>query len=205
MKKLFAAASGIFGCIPGISIMWTELGTPPGYGKIFGGVIQAFGALAILLLFANKEKLKALQSRKATLAAILLAAASLIFLVLYIQLLTVSVVSHPIHGTVYYPLWNSGHAQEMIDRAGGRYAAVDRYGSYPVNKAVHEAPSYAVASVVTTVLLLLVYQGIFTTLTLAFGLMGLREDVSQLEAGAATGAKEEESLAPQALKKAAGQ
>jgi hypothetical protein len=205
MKKLFAAASGIFGCIPGISVMWTELGTPPGYGKIFGGVIQAFGALAILLLFANKEKLRRLNSRKVTLVAIVLASASLVFLILYIQLLTLSVVSHPIHGTVYYPLWNSGHAQEMIDRAGGRYAAVDHYGSYPVSKAVHEAPSYALASVATTILLLLVYQGIFTTLTLAFGVMGLREDAAQLEAGAATGTEETNSVAPQSLKKAAGQ
>lgn len=205
MKKLFAAASGIFGCIPGISIMWTELGTPPGYGKIFGGVIQAFGALAILLLFANKEKLRQLNSRKATLVAIVLASASLVFLILYIQLLTFSVVSHPLHGTVYYPLWNTGHAQEMINRAGGRYAAVDHYGSYPVNRAVHEAPSYAAASVATTILLLLVYQGIFTTLTLAFGFLGLREDAAQLEAGTAAGTEETKSVAPQPLKKAAGQ
>lgn len=57
----------------------------------------------------------------------------------------------------------------------------------------------------STVLLLLVYQGIFTTLTLAFGLMGLREDATQRQAGVATGAEEEKSLAPQAFKKAAGQ
>ena len=64
MKKLFMAASLIFASIPGISVMTSGLGTPPGYGKMFGGVIQAFGALAILLLLASREKLKGLDGRK---------------------------------------------------------------------------------------------------------------------------------------------
>ncbi|MGB7844867.1 MAG: hypothetical protein WBL63_04575, partial [Candidatus Acidiferrum sp.] len=173
MKKLFLAASLIFGSIPGISIMTSGLGTPPGYATIFGGVIQAFGALCILLLVASKEKLRGLSGRKITLAAIGLASASLCFLVLYIQLLSLCVVTHPLHGSVYFPLWNSGPALEMVSRAGGRYAAIDRYGSYPVSKAIQEAPNYPLPMVTTTVLLLFVYQGIFTTLTLAFGIIGV--------------------------------
>lgn len=163
MKKLFMAASAIFGSIPGIGIMSSGLGTPPGYAKIFGGVIQAFGALSILLLLASREKLKGLDRRKVTLVAIGLASASLCFLVFYIQLLSLCIVTHPIHGSVYFPLWNSGHALEMVSRAGGRYAAVDRYGSYPVSKAIQEAPSHPLPIVATTVLLLFVYQSIFTT------------------------------------------
>ena len=174
MKKLFMAASAIFGSIPGISIMTSGLGTPPGYEKMFGGVIQAFGALSIILLLASREKLKGLGSRKVTLVAIGLASASLCFLVLYMELLSLCIVTHPIHGSVYFPLWNNGHALELVSRAGGRYAAVDRYGSYPVSKAIHEAPNYPLPIVATTVLLLFVYQSIFTTLTLAFGIIGVR-------------------------------
>jgi hypothetical protein len=184
MKKLFMAASLIFASIPGISVMTSGLGTPPGYGKMFGGVIQAFGALAILLLLASREKLKGLDGGKVTLVAIGLASASLCFLVLYIQLLSLCIVTHPIHGTVYFPLWNNGHSLEMVSRAGGRYAAVDRYGSYPVDKAIQEAPNYPLPIVATTVLLLFVYQSIFTTLTLAFGIIGVRNGADLDAAGA---------------------
>jgi hypothetical protein len=174
MKKLFAAASGIFGSIPGIGIMLSGLGTPPGYSKIFGGVIQAFGALSILLLLTSKDKLKRLARRQVVVAAIVLAIGSLCSLILYLQFSSLCIVTHPIHGTVYYPLWNSGHALEVVDRAGGRYAAVDRYGSYPVTKAIQEAPNYPLSIVVTTLLLLLLYQGVFTMLTLAFGIIAVR-------------------------------
>ena len=178
MKKLFAAAAGIFGSVPGISILLSGLATPPGYGRIFGGIIEAFGVLAILLLMVNRSKLKRLTQPQVTLSAIVLCAASFCFLAGYFLLFNYCVVSHPIHGTVYYPLWNSGRALAIVEQAGGRYAAVDRYGFYPVEKAIQQAPNYPLQMVVTTSLLLLLYQGVFTSLTLAFGMIGARDDVS---------------------------
>src|SRR5947209_6676785 len=108
MKKLFAAAAGIFGSVPGITILLSGLATPPGYGRIFGGVIEAFGALVVLLLLVNKTKLKRLTQRQVTSTALILSITSLCCLIGYIQLFNYCVVSHPVHGTVYYPLWNSG-------------------------------------------------------------------------------------------------
>ena len=92
---------------------------------------------------------------------------------------------------------SAGHALELVDRAGGRYAAVDRYGSYPVTKAIQEAPNYPSSIVVTTVVLLLLYQGVFTMLTLAFGLIGVREDANLKElAGASEGKRRSNDPAP---------
>lgn len=183
MNKLFTAASLAFASIPGVSVMLSGMGTPPGYATLFGGVIQAFGALAILLLYINREKLKRISGSRVTTVVVLLASVSLCCMIFYLQLLGLCVVTHPVHGTVYYPLWNSGHALEMVNRAGGRYAAIDHYGSYPITKAIHEASNGGLPIIVTTALLLFVYEGIFTTLALAFGIIGMRESTGS---GAAT-------------------
>ena len=202
MKKVFLGASGVFSSIPGIGIMLSGLGTPPGYSLIFGGIIEAFGALTILLLLSSKAKLRHLTSRQVRVTVIVLAVAGLILLAVYLQLASFCIVAHPVHGTVYYPLWNSGHAAELVDRAGGRYAAVDHYGFYPVNKAIHEAPNYPLGLVVTTALLLLVYQGIFMALTVAFGIMGVRSDGGD-KAPKAEKIPEKNAVRPKRVKKTA--
>lgn len=182
MKKVFLAASGVFASIPGIGIIVSGLGTPPGYSKLFGGIMEALGALTLLLVALNKGKVQKLGTRQVMKTVIILTVASLCLVVVYLQLSAFCIVEHPIHGTVYYPLWSSGHLAEMLERTGGRYAAIDRYGFYPVTKAIQESPNYPLSIVVTTAVLLLVYQGIFTALTVAFGILGLRSDKNAVDA-----------------------
>jgi|SRR5215471_4862620 len=186
MKKVFLAASGVFASIPGLGIMVSGLGTPPGHSKLFGGIIEAFGALAILLLAASKTKIQRLTMRQVVKAAIVLAISCFCVLVLYLQLSSFCILEHPVHGTVYYPLWTSGHLAQMVERVGGRYAAVDRYGAYPVTKAIQEAPGHPLPIVVTTAILLFFYQGIFTSLAVAFGILGIRSDKAGLDSIGAT-------------------
>jgi len=62
----------------------------------------------------------------------------------------------------------------MVERTGGRYSALDHYGAYPLTKAIQEAPDYPRSIVITTAIILLAYQGIFTSLTVAFGILGVR-------------------------------
>jgi len=175
MKKLFLAASGLFSAIPGLTIIWKGIGTPPGYEFLFGGIIEAFGALALIILLVNKTKLKRLTSRRATKFAIVLGTSCFISLVIYMLLFNLCVVVHPTHGTVYYPIWSGGHLTELIQRTGSRYAALDRYGSYPLTKAIQEMPGHPLPLIVTTALLLLVYQAVFTTLATAFGILGFHK------------------------------
>src|SRR5947209_15856756 len=104
MKNTFLAASGVFAAIPGVAILVFGLGTPPGYSKLFGAVIEAFGALVILLLLSGKAKIRRLPARRISKVAVILMAICFSLLVLYLQLAAFCVVTHPIHVIVYYPL-----------------------------------------------------------------------------------------------------
>jgi len=174
MKKLFLAASGCFGAVPGLATLLLGIGTPPGdYRYLFGGVTESMGALAIIILWANKGKLKRMPTRKITRVAILLGFGGFISIVLYVGLFKFCVISHPDHGTVYYPLWTSGRILELVNRTGGRWQALDRYGNTIIHNAIARMPSYAIT--VTTAVLLLAHQSISTSLALAFGLVGFHK------------------------------
>src|SRR5437763_9234593 len=114
MKNTFLAASGVFAAIPGVAILVFGLGTPPGYSKLFGAVIEAIGALVILLLLSGKAKIRRLPTRWVFKVAVILVAVCFSLLILYLQLAAFCVVTDPIHGTVYYPLWTNGHLKQMV-------------------------------------------------------------------------------------------
>ena len=82
MKKIFVAASAAFAAIPGVAVIASGLGTPPGSGYrwLFGGVIEAFGALALLILWINRSKLRRISKRRITRAAIILCGVCFIFI-----------------------------------------------------------------------------------------------------------------------------
>jgi hypothetical protein len=171
VKALFLAASAAFAALPGVAVLVSGLGTPPGSGNkwLFGGVIEAFGALAIIILWLNQNKLRRIAKRRVTRFAILLTAFCFALIVCYVLLFRHTVVEHP-RGTAYYPLWLSGDVSRMVERAGSREAAIERYGIGGVREAIDRMGGFPLA--LTSVLLLLVYQGIFTSLAVAFGLAG---------------------------------
>jgi hypothetical protein len=173
MKKLFLAASGLFAAVPGFAVMWKGIGTPPDYGYLFGGVIETFGSLSLIILWANKNKIKRLPTKKITKLAIKLGVLAFLFLAFYILLYEYCVKSHPTHDTVFYPLWTTGRVSELIANAGGRWEALDRYGYWPIYNGINAMPAYAI--VITISILLFVYQAIFTALSIAFGLVGFHK------------------------------
>jgi len=172
VKKLFLAASAAFAAIPGLTVIASGLGTPPGtgYRLLFGGVIEAFGAFALLILWINRSKLRRVSKRKITRTAVMLAVFCFLFIAVYVFLFRHTVVEHE-RGVAYYPLWVSGDIKTMVERAGSRESAIERYGIAAVRKSIDEMGAIPLAA--TSVLLLLVYQGIFTSLTIAFGLPGI--------------------------------
>ena len=172
MKALFLAASGMLAAIPGLAIILKGVGAPPGEEILFGGLVEAFGVLSLLILWINRAKLKRIARKRITNWTIWLAAIFLVCLSSYIFLFRHCVVQHPTHQTVYYPLWTSGHISEIIDRTGGRYQALDRYGNHSINTAIREMPQYALVSAITTALLIFLYLGFCTSLTIVFGLLG---------------------------------
>ena len=183
MNKLFLGISGLFASVPGFTIMWKGIGTPPGYSFLFGGTIEAFGSLALILLWMNRAKLKAIKPRKVVTSSIILGVASFVALVVYLALFNLCVVSHPTHHTVFFPLWTSGELAILVAKAGGRWSALDRYGYFGIYDAIKKMPFYALPF--TAAVLLFVYQSIFTTLATAFGLVGFHKGKKiEEEAGA---------------------
>jgi hypothetical protein len=172
MNKVFLAISGLFAAIPGFAIMWKGIGTPPDYTFLFGGVVEAFGCLSLLLLWMNRVKIRKIESRKIVKAAIILGLSGFISIITYIILFNVCVVSHPTNHTVFFPLWLSGQLENMVTMAGGRWAALDYFGWFGIYQATQNTP---VALALTAAILLFVYQAIFSTLAIAFGLVGFHK------------------------------
>lgn len=71
MEKLFKWASSTFALLPGVAIIVTNLGTPPGISKVLlGGIIEACGAFTLLTLNHRKVALSKIDQRKRKRAAI---------------------------------------------------------------------------------------------------------------------------------------
>lgn len=175
MKKLFLAASGLFATVPGLTILWKGIVTPPGYVHIFGGLIEAFGAISFITLWVNQSRLKRIRPYKITKAVILLCIGCFLSIVIYLGLFNFCVIGDPIRHTVYYPLWTSGEIAEMIDDSGSRYKTLQDNGFAAVYYKIRQMPYYPLAIAVTTALLLFLYQAMFTTLTIAFGVLGFHK------------------------------
>jgi hypothetical protein len=173
MKKWFLAASGIFSTIPGLTIIASGLGVPPGYKVLFGGVMEAFGVLSLLILWVNRTKIRKTSKASISRWATALGLLCFLFISAYIVAYSYCVVTSGEREPVYYPLWLSGEAATKIAQRGGRLGAIEYYGSGGAQAIVDKMPGVALP--LTTVLLLFLYQGVFTSLALTFGLLGVHE------------------------------
>lgn len=174
MKKLFLAASALFGAIPGLAIIQSGLGSPPGYHVLFGGVVESFGVLTLILLWVNRAGLQKLKPKRVTRLTITAAVICFVCIGLYIGLYKHCVVTSTVYNAkAYYPLWVTGDIADIVARSGGRSAAIDEYGIGEVAEAINKMPSIVLT--VTTIVLLLVYQAVFSTLAIAFGLVGFQQ------------------------------
>lgn len=177
MKALLISVAGIFAAIPGLLILASGLGVPPGRTGLFGGAIEAFGSLVLLLLWLNAGKLKRMSARAATRSSVVMGISALCVFALYIFLFSLTVQTHAMRGTAYFPLWTTGTLQQMVDRAGSRAAAIERYGIDAVQLAIDQMSPAPLA--VTTILMLALYVLAFTLLTAAFGIPGFRITAKQ--------------------------
>jgi hypothetical protein len=181
MKKLFLAASGLFAAIPGLVILQTGLGTPPGdnYKMLFGGTVEAFGTLILIILWVNRTSIRRMRPRRATKWSIILIVVCFISIASYITLYNQCVIKNKKwHATVYFPLWLSGEIANDVADKGGRNALVNEYSAVEVMEIIDKMPNIGLALAITTVLHLLLYQAIFTSLAAAFGILGIHQGQS---------------------------
>jgi hypothetical protein len=185
MKKLFAAAAACFAAIPGLAVLLSETGVPPGQVKLFGAVTETFGALAILVIWVNRKRIREMTPDRVTTIAIRVGVGALLALLAYIALYDLTVCKKPPRSPVYYPVLLSGAAARIVRDAGGRCSAVETYGSDEVREAIDKMPALALPA--TTGLLLVIFLTAFTGVATAFGLVGVRESdlVGEDDAGAA--------------------
>ena len=182
LKKFYVAVAAASGAVPGAAIIATGVGTPPESNVLFGGVTEAVGALSLLLLWANRYKIRKLSPRRITRIATILACLFIVCLAAYIVALHICVVTIPAGSqnqhveAVYFPIWTSGDLSVMVQRAGSREAAVHTYGPDGVHDGIRKMPSFALP--LTSAVLLLTYQAPFTFLTIAFGLLGIHQRVA---------------------------
>jgi hypothetical protein len=173
MKKVFASFSASFAAVPGVTVLVSGLSVPPDSKLLFGGLLEAFGALTLLIVWINRSKIKELNLARLNRLCIAGVGISLVCLFAYIAALNFCVVNHPYRGIVYFPLWTSGVAKDMVNTAGSRLASIDWYGLAAVEEAVQQSP---VSLAVTTAILILLYQGVVIPLTVAFGALAIRKE-----------------------------
>lgn len=185
MKTTLKAAAAIFGVLPGFGVLQSGLGVPPEEGMklIFGGIIEAFGVLSLLLLFVNRTAIQRWSKRVVTRKAAILASVTFILLLGYLGLYHYCVVTSDPRGTVYFPFWNGGDLATMVSEAGGRAAAIDMYGRYAVYEAVQSMGEFP--AILTTGILLVLYTSVFTCLTLAFGLPSTHQEPAERKSSSA--------------------
>jgi hypothetical protein len=171
LKRAFGAISAAFGAIPGLLALMVGLGVPPDNNGLFGAVIECFGGLTLLILWGNRGKLKQVPLSRLTKRAVILGLVGLLFILIYLVIYPICVVTCPRWDAVLVPLWLSEKLASMVAAQGGRSQALCHYGFTSVYQEAHSNP---VSLGITLGLLLVIYVAGSTCLTAAFGLFAVR-------------------------------
>ncbi len=180
LTKFFKGASGAFAVLPGFALLVTGLGVPPGYRFLFFGVLEAFGILALLLVYLNRSYIQRMSKKSITSVAIVLAVCALMSIIVYVPLHNLCLIEstkpeYDGFGAIYFPICVTGTLADNVQRLGSRTAAVDGYGPAVIEEQLQRMSGISWRRPVTTIVLLLIYQACFTVLTIAFGLIGFYE------------------------------
>ena len=175
MKKIgtiLTAASGTFALVPGIAVLITEVGVPPGTSSVmYATVMESLGVLSLLILWLNKNKLQQLSVKSATRITILLAVSFFVFLIVYLQLFGFYVVSTPGSESLLFPLWPQGELASGLAKYDSKATLIREWGRDDVFNVIAESSNLALQW--SKMVFLLVYVIMFTSLTLSFGILGV--------------------------------
>ena len=173
LGNVFSGISAVFALIPGMAILTTSLGVPPGASKVvFGATIEAVCVLTLLILWVNKKNVKRIALNSINKYAVLAGGAFVALFILYSFLYGYYVEEVPHTASILFPLWPNGELAEGLQTHGSRMNLIEAWGRDDVYKVIQGSSSAAIQ--VTTMLFLLVYMGIFLTLTIGFGMLGIK-------------------------------
>ena len=176
MKKLsryFSAVSGIFAVLPGLAVLLSNIGVPPNSSKIlFSGVIESLGVLTLMILLLNKEWIIRLSNRSINFISITTIGIFILALFSYIFLYNYLVVGTGISDPVFFPLWAQRELMEGIIQVGNRSELINEWGRDDVVKVIQASSQGSL--LITTMIMLVIYQLIFVSLTFSFGILGIK-------------------------------
>lgn len=173
LQEVFKWSSASFALIPGLIVMSTNLGTPPGISAVFyGGLIEAVGAFTLTLMLFNKTYLGKWPEQKVNRVAISMFILFFIFLLLYIFLYNSQVIYNDKFDTfLFFPLWYGDDLSYMVTKSGAKYQAISNYGAQAITDAINNPRFYLVSTIIIFTAL---YVMVFEFLVIGFGLLGLR-------------------------------
>jgi len=173
IQDIFKWASASFAVIPGLIIMATNLGTPPGISKyVYGGLIEATGAFSLLLLAINKKSITKLSHQKITKISISIFILFIISMLTYIFLFNNQIIYNDKYDTsLFFPFWYGDDLGYMIQKAGSKYNAISLYGPQAIIDGIYSSKNYLEFS---RAIFTIVYIFTFEMLVIGFGLLGLR-------------------------------
>lgn len=175
MKNFFQSLSGVFAALPGVAILISSIGVPDSnYKVLFGGIIEAFGCGILGLVFLNRKYFLRQNLFKVSKWIMYSFISFFGFMVIYIIIYQVCVKNYEDFSQVYFPLFPSARLSEELNALGGKLSFVQKWLGDGANKRIERFSSSEL--IITNVIFLIVYQAIFSSVTLAFALLGIREE-----------------------------
>src|SRR5687767_7997550 len=83
-KLLLKSASGIVALIPGLVVVFTGLGTPPGKAVLFGGIADLVAVFVFVLLYLLRDKISKCPQKVVALLAMVFFFSGLAGIVVYL-------------------------------------------------------------------------------------------------------------------------
>lgn len=171
MKKFFGGISAVILGLPGLGTYLEGLRVPPDMKPLFGGASHAAAVLFVAVVFLLRGRIAKWSKRRVAMWAIGFGVVWILFNIAYVPLSRHCVIVHESRGVAYFPVRvQGGDIEKMIARAGGRYAAIERYGIDAVRMGIESMPDSAFWDGITTVILLTLYQGLYSALAVAFAI-----------------------------------
>jgi hypothetical protein len=180
ISEFLSIASGVFAVVPGLAILTSNVGVPPNSSKaLFGGVIEALGVFTLLMLWLNKNWILNLTIKRVNKLSFISIIVFIISLFGYIFLFSYLVVGVEKSESIFFPLWANGELETGLKQFGNRNELINQWGRDDVYKVIQSSSN--VPLLLTTLIMLFLYQLTFVSLTFAFGLLGIKSSNYELD------------------------
>jgi uncharacterized membrane protein len=173
ITTFFTSASAAFAVVPGVAVLLSNIGVPPTSSTaLFSSTLEAIGALTLMILWINKNKIRERTEKKITQLAIGSAIIFIASLCTYFLLFGHLTESVPHSESLFFPLWPQGELKMDLQKFESRSEMITQFGRDDVAQLIETTSKTTLH--ITTILLLLLYQLIFVPLTFAFGLLAIK-------------------------------